>query len=112
MLKSHLFLSKCHCLLGLPQCDRQDARHIRMLALILPEYLSLLIDDVESGSVEARKLLVDVKLLKKIASTGTCRRAMKKMEIDPTSLIPWARLVSSSFEILRSYANSQQPNSK
>ncbi len=36
----YLFRSKCHCLLGLDQSDRQDERHVRMLALILPEYLS------------------------------------------------------------------------
>ena len=38
----YLFRSKWHCLHGLDQSDRQDARHVRMLALILPEYLSFL----------------------------------------------------------------------
>jgi hypothetical protein len=62
----YLFLSKCHCLLGLPQSERQDERHVRMLALILPEYFTLLIGDVESGEVQARMLLVEIKLLKKL----------------------------------------------
>lgn len=43
-----LFRSKCHCLLGLDQSDRQDARHVCMLALILPRYLSFLIDDMDA----------------------------------------------------------------
>lgn len=32
----YLFRSKCHCLLGLDQSDRQDERHVRMMALIVP----------------------------------------------------------------------------
>jgi hypothetical protein len=104
----HLFLSKCHCLLGLPQGDRQDERHVRMLALILPQYFSLLLSNVESGEVEARKLLLEIKLLRKFAASGTCRRAMQKLGIAPASLIPWAGLVSSSSEILSKFARSQQ----
>lgn len=104
----YLFLSKCHCLLGLPQGDRQDERHVRMLALILPEYFTLLIGELESGGLEGRKLLAEIKLLRKIASSGPCRRAMQKLGIDPGSLIPWARLGSSNSEILSNFARSQQ----
>jgi len=104
-----LTISKCHCLLGLPQGDRQDERHVRMLALILPQYFTLLISDVESGGVEARKLLLEIKLLRKIAASGPCRRAMRKLAIDPASLIPWARLGLSNSELLSKCARSQQP---
>ena len=104
----YLFLSKCHCLLGLAQGDRQDERHVRMLALILPQYVSLLISDMESGGIEARKLLLEIKLLIKIVSSGPCRRALRKLSIDQASLIPWAALVSSTSEILRKFALSQQ----
>jgi hypothetical protein len=61
----YLFRSKCHCFLGLPQGDRQDERHVRMLALILPEYISLLIDDADRGNISDRALLKEIKLLKK-----------------------------------------------
>ena len=108
----NIFLSKCHCLLGLPQGDRQDQRHVQMLALILPQqYFSLLIRDVESGEVQARKFLLEIKLLRKFASSGPCRRAMQKLGINPASLIPWPTLVSSSSEILSKFARSQQPAS-
>lgn len=33
----YLFLSKCHCYLGLDQSGRQNERHVRILALVLPE---------------------------------------------------------------------------
>lgn len=61
----YLFRSKCHCFLGLPQGDRQDERHVRMLALILPEYISLLLDDADRGNIPDRALLKEIKLLKK-----------------------------------------------
>ena len=104
-------IRKCHCWLGLPQGDRQDERHVQMLALILPQYFSLLISDVESGGVEARKLLLEIKLLRKIASSGPCRRAMRQLAIDPASLIPWAGLGSSNSEMLSKFARSQHPAS-
>lgn len=85
----YLFLSKCHCLLGLDQSGRQDERHVRMLALILPAYLSLLIDSAEAEKLTDRAILREIKLLLKILSTSACRRAIARLEIDPDSLIPW-----------------------
>jgi hypothetical protein len=85
----YLFLSKCHCLLGLDQSGRQDERHVRMLALILPSYLSLLIDSAEAEKLTDRAILREIKLLLKILSTSACRRAIARLEIDPDSLIPW-----------------------
>jgi hypothetical protein len=45
--------------------DRQDERHVRMLALILPAYISLLIDESDRGNIPDRALLKEIKLLKK-----------------------------------------------
>jgi hypothetical protein len=104
----YLFLSKCHCLLGLDQTDRQDERHVRMLALILPEYLILLIEDADTGKLDDRPLLKEIKLLRKISSTSTCRRAMQLLGIDAESLIPWARLESSHSERLVKFARRQR----
>lgn len=103
----YLFRSKCHCLLGLDQSDRQDARHVRMLALILPEYLSLLIDDIDAENLSDRALLKEIKLLRKILGTHVCRRALAQLEINPDSLIPWAKLETCGLETLAAYARSQ-----
>jgi hypothetical protein len=103
----YLFLSKCHCFLHLPQGDRQDERHVRMMAMILPEYFSLLIADAEEGAIPARDLLKEIKLLKKISSSGPCRRAMQSLEIEPQSLLPWDRLARSQSDLLAKYAESQ-----
>ncbi|MES2981146.1 MAG: hypothetical protein V4727_02440 [Verrucomicrobiota bacterium] len=106
----YLFLSKCHCLLNLPQKDRQDKRHVRMMVMILPEYLSLLIADVEAGfegALSERDLLKEIKFLKKISSSGPCRRAMQAVGIESQSLIPWDRLAGSKSTLLAQYATSQ-----
>jgi hypothetical protein len=100
----YLFRSKCHCLLGLDQSDRQDARHVRMLALILPEYLSLLTDLIDSGDLTDRALLKEIKLLRKIIGTNICRRALAELGIDPNSLIPWSKLETCGQETLIAYA--------
>lgn len=103
----YLFLSKCHCYLHLPQADRQDERHVRMMAMILPEYLTLRIADAEASTISDRDLLKEIKLLKKISASGPCRRAMQALGIESQSLIPWNRLVRSQSELLAKYAASQ-----
>jgi hypothetical protein len=103
----YLFLSKCHCFLHLPQADRQDERHVRMIAMILPEYISLLIDDADLGNLPKRDLLKEIKLLKKITSLGACRRSMQSLGIESQTLIPWDKLARSQSNLLVNYAKSQ-----
>jgi hypothetical protein len=104
----YLFLSKCHCLLGLDQGGRQDERHVRMLALILPEYLSLLIASADSEKLSDRAILREIKLLLKILGTNTCRRVMAQLEIDPDSLIPWKRMESCGLKSLEVFVQAQR----
>jgi hypothetical protein len=105
----YLFRSKCHCLLGLDQTDRQDERHVRMLALILPEYLSLLIGEAAAGNLGERAVLKEIKLLRKILGTNTCRRALGQLEIEPTALIPWSTLDTCGQETLAIFARNSSP---
>lgn len=103
----YLFLSKCHCLLGLDQSDRQDERHVRMLALILPEYLSFLIAGAAAEKLGDRAILKEIKLLRKILGTNACRRTLGRLEIDPDSLIPWSRMETCGLKALAAFANAQ-----
>lgn len=105
----YLFRSKCHCLQGLPQGDRQDERHVRMLALILPEYITLLIDDSDAGNIPDRALLKEIKLLQKIASSSVCRRCMECLGIESNTFIPWERLGRSGSELLANFARVHAP---
>jgi hypothetical protein len=102
----YLFRSKCHCLLGLDQSDRQDARHVRMLALILPAYLTLLIAGVDAENLTDRAILKEIKLLKKILGTNACRRALALLKIDANTLIPWSELETCSLETLVAFSRA------
>jgi hypothetical protein len=104
----YLFLSKCHCLLGLDQSDRQDERHVRMMALIVPEYLSLLIDRIESEKLSERAIVKEINLLKKILGTNACRRALGNLGIDPRTLIPWRKLENCGLETLAAFTRTQR----
>lgn len=99
-----LFRSKCHCFLHLDQADRQDERHVRIMALVLPEYLALLAGEVESGGLSARSVIREIKWLEKTVGLAACRRAMEMLGIAKNSLIPFARLKRSEAEELRRYA--------
>lgn len=104
----YLFRSKWHCLLGLDQSDRQDARHVRMLALILPQYISLLIDEGDTEKLGDRAILKEIKLLMKILGTHACRRALGLLEIDADTLIPWSKLETCGLETLAAFARTQR----
>ena len=108
----YLFRSKCHCLMGLDQSDRQDARHVRMLALIAPEYISLLIDGMDAENLSDRAILKEIKLLRKILGTHVCRRALEQLEIDPRTLIPWSKLETCGLETLAAFARTQRKDGR
>ena len=104
----YLFLSKCHCLLGLDQGGRQDERHVRMLSLILPEYLALLMGKAGEEGISDRAILREIKLLLKILGSRACRRAMDQLEIDPDSLIPWKRMETCGLAALEVFVQAQR----
>lgn len=104
-----LFRSKCHCFLHLDQTDRQDERHVRIMALVLPEYLSLLADKVETGDLPARSLIREIKWLQKTTKLSACQRTMKSLHLDTNTLTPWARLKNSSSEALQRHFETDQP---
>jgi hypothetical protein len=104
----YLFRSKCHCLIGLDQSSRQDARHVHILALILPEYLSILIDNIDSENLSDRAILKEIKLLRKILGTHACRLALAELEINPNTLIPWSKLETCGLETLAAFARNQK----
>lgn len=108
----YLFLSKCHCLLGLDQSGRQDERHVRLLALILPEYLALLMAKAGEEGITDRAILREIKLLLKILGSRACRRAMDQLEIDPDSLIPWKRMETCGLAALEVFVQAQRNRSR
>lgn len=121
-----LFRCKCHCLVHLDQAGRQDARHVRVLSLVLPQYLSGLIALVTPSvhpclhqspestlqseldqPIHERNVLKEIKHLRKILSTSVCRRALAGLSISPESLIPWETIRCSGSSRLAKFAAAE-----
>jgi hypothetical protein len=79
-----------------------------MMALIVPEYLSLLIDRIEAEKLSDRAILKETKLLMKILGTHACRRTLGHLEIDPATLIPWSKLETCGLKTLSAFAQTQR----
>lgn len=102
----YLFVGKCHCLLGLNQTDRQDEKHLRMLCLIIPSYVSHLLEEVKSGYLEQRYLVKEIKLLQKLVGTNVCRRALEQIQVNSQSLIPLDKIRQSGLLLLERFAEN------
>jgi hypothetical protein len=102
----YLFLSKCHCLIGLDQTGRQDEKHLRMLCLILPLYFSHLTEQAREGKIGVRGLIKEIKLFRKLCNTSFCRRALVKVEVATASLLPVAEIRRCGLPVLERFANS------
>lgn len=105
----YLFLSKCHCFLGLDQNGRQDERHVRILALVLPEYIALLMANAAAEGIPERAILREIKLLIKILSTSACRRTMARLKIGADSVVPWERMTTCGLPTVESFAQARPP---
>lgn len=84
-----LFQSKCHCLPGLDQPDRQDGKHLRILCRVLPEHYREAMGDVRRGDATERALINEVKLLLRLMKTRRVDRGLQLIGIAdrrPTSL--------------------------
>jgi hypothetical protein len=90
-----LFVSKCHCLLGLDQTDRQDEKHLRILRLLVPEHLKGLIEEAIAGHLTQRALINELKLLQTILKTNRVKRALQQIGSDAVDLIPLKQLEQS-----------------
>ncbi len=103
----NLFLSKCHCLLELDQTGRQDEKHMKMLCLILPSYLSGLVEEIRSGVMTERSFINEIKLLRKFCSMNKCRRALSQIEVQSQSLVPASEMLQGEFPLLEQFAKTQ-----
>jgi hypothetical protein len=63
---------------------------------------------METENLGERAILREIKLLKKILGTHACRRALGELEIDPGTLIPWAKLETCGLEALAAFARSHR----
>jgi len=66
----------------LKQTDRQDARHVLILARILPAYLEDLRQAAVAGRMEERKLIEFFERLLAIVTTASSRKVLRELKVD------------------------------
>ena len=66
----------------LKQTGRQDARHVRILARILPAYLGDLHQAAVAGRMEERKLIEFLERLLAIVTTAGRRKILRELKLD------------------------------
>jgi len=101
-----LFRSKCHCLVNLEQSQRQDRKHVEMLALILPAYFIELLEAAKDGIILERQLIKEVKFLRGLAKDRWIRRALKAVGLELDSLIPTSLLAESDLKTVAAFAKA------
>ena len=104
-----LFKGKCHNLVKLPQCGRQDMKHLMMLSLILPAYLEELLEAVKTGDIDERQFINEIKLLLQIGKESWVRQGLEKAGFTLAELIPIKTMSSCGLEKIERFAKSTWP---
>lgn len=81
-----LFKAKVANLADLSQEGRQDAKHVQILAKILPDYWSDMVGAVKSGKVEERKLIRHLEMVLSVATSAKGKSTLPRLSIETKSL--------------------------
>jgi hypothetical protein len=92
---------------GLNQVGRQDARHVLILARLMPGYLADLRNATVEGRMEERKLLAFLERLLAVATAPSSRKALRELKVDPREL--FAGLDAQQSPKLRAFLERRLP---
>ncbi len=81
-----LFKAKLANLADLNQDGRQDAKHVRILSRILPDYWQDMCKAVRSGKIEERKLISHLETILKASQSTKAKTILKELSIRISSL--------------------------
>lgn len=99
----YLFKGKCHNLVNLPQVDRNDAKHLKILILVIPLYLEGFLEAITYGDATQRDLIREIKLFLNFRKDLYVRQAMRLLEVTFEEMIPMNRLINSRFDLIKKY---------
>jgi hypothetical protein len=66
----------------LQQRGRQDERHVRILAKLMPAYLKDLLASINHGKIDERAMLKRLEHLLTVITTPNARNVLKRLQID------------------------------
>lgn len=90
------------------QTDRQDGRHVRILAALMPAYLKDICDAAVKGRIEERDALDLFERLLKAITARKARKVLEDLKINPGQMFA-AMEVDSSLERLRAFIDLRLP---
>ena len=102
-----LLQAKAANLAEIRPAGRQDARHVLILARVLPTYLHDLRASAAAGRMEERKLLEFLERLLAVVVSDHGRKACAVLKIDPRSL--FAQLDSSGLSKMKTFLEKRMP---
>lgn len=105
-----LFKGKCHNFTQLNQSHRQDEKHIRMLALVLPVYFEFLLTAALRKEITQRSFIKEIKLFRAFTKDGWIRQALSALSLELDEMIPIASLKSCGLSVVERYANRSWPS--
>lgn len=91
----------------LDQTDRQDVRHVRIVARLLPAYLTDLREAAIAGRTEERKLIDALERLLRVLTSANGQKIFAQLEIDRRSLFDG--LESEALPKLRAFLEKRLP---
>ena len=103
----YLFKGKCHNYIDLNQTGRQDQRHVRILALVVPAYLKAITERACAGKISERELLNELKLFLNFRKDSQIRSALELLGYNLMDLIPVDLLANCELPKVRHFASTQ-----
>ncbi len=91
-----LLKAKISNVADLAQAGRQDVRHVRILALLLPAYLADIHASAADGRVSERDMLNLIKFLLAVLTSSKARKVLKKLGISGRGIFSELNPVSSN----------------
>lgn len=104
-----LLEAKLHNAVYLPQQNRQDVKHVRIMVLCVRAYLREQLAEVERGRLGARNFLDSLELVLQIAGSRRAATAARKYGIKWTDVLPLKELAESRHAKLRNFSEKRLP---
>ena len=99
-----LFKGKCHNYVQLPQGNRNDGHHLRILIELLPCHLEMLVGACKNGEITERSLLMELKLLLGFKGDKWVRQALEGMGSTIHRTFPVELLTGCGLEKIERFA--------
>lgn len=104
-----LLQAKTENAVKLPQANRQDVKHMRMMMLCVRAFLGEQLAEIEAGRLAPRDYVDALERVLQVASSHTAATAARKLGIDWMETLPLKELQESPHAKLRNFVEKRLP---